>query len=301
LNLPVDFPRPAVQSFAGKTIPFTLGEKEIVALQEVARQEKVTLFMVLVSLFKIWLSKLSGQEDIVIGTPAAGRSHPELENIIGMFVNTLVIRSNPEGKKLYREYLNELKQKTLAVFENQEYQFEDLVEVLLIPRDAGRNPLFDVMFVLQNTETREVKSGGLKINSQEYVSDISKFDLTLSVEESSGKMDFEIEYCTALFKEETIKRFISYFKNIAAAVTSAPGAKLSVIELLSEAEKREILYEFNDTFREFPGEKILPQLFEEQVEKTPGNSTLERARINLLLIGRMVNPSTMPLLSDHPR
>ncbi|MCP5102597.1 MAG: hypothetical protein GY950_04420, partial [bacterium] len=146
LNLPVDYARPVVQSFEGKIAHFELTPVLTAALKKLAREENATLFMVLAAVFNILPAKLSGQEDIVVGIPAAGRLHPDLEDIIGMFVNTLALRNHPTGDKNFKEFLRELKTNTLKAFENQEYQFEDLVELLKVKRDAGRNPLFDIMF-----------------------------------------------------------------------------------------------------------------------------------------------------------
>ncbi|MCP4155047.1 MAG: hypothetical protein GY757_45405, partial [bacterium] len=150
LNLPVDYPRSAIRSFEGKTFFFRLNEEETVALKKIALAHGATLYMILLTIFNSFLSMLSGQEDIIIGTPTAGRGHANLGDIIGMFVNTLGLRNQPHGDKTYEEFLNNVKETTLNAFDNQDYQFEELVETLNISRDASRNPLFDVMFLLQN-------------------------------------------------------------------------------------------------------------------------------------------------------
>ncbi|UCH95999.1 MAG: amino acid adenylation domain-containing protein, partial [Candidatus Aminicenantes bacterium] len=205
LSLSTDFPRPDIQSFSGNTLYFELGQEQTGALNQLAAAEPATLFMILFAIFNILLAKLSGQENIVVGIPTAGRRHADLENIIGMFVNTLALKNFPSGEKKFNEFLAELKIKTLDAFENQEYQFEDLVELLNVTRDASRNPLFDVMFVLQNMEEKETRQPGLEITRCKYLNDTCKFDLTLITEEKEEGLSFDLGYCTRLFKEETIR------------------------------------------------------------------------------------------------
>ncbi len=275
LNLPLDYPRPPVQSFAGDTIAFDLSREELQALMNLSREEGTTLFMVLIAIFYILLVKLSGQEDIIIGTPTAGRGNPDLENIIGMFVNTLVLRSYPSAGKSFQEFLKEIKIKTLEAFENQDYPFEDLVELLNVDRDAGRNPLFDVMFVLQNIGVGEETNRNLKLKSYRYDQDTAKFDMTLIARETEEGLSFDLEYCTKLFKEETIERFINYFRKILSTIIENPGEKISAIEIISEDEKGKILFNFNDTYTRYPAGKLIHQLFEEQAGKTPEYTAIE--------------------------
>jgi amino acid adenylation domain-containing protein len=271
IDLPYDYVRPAVQSFEGGTVDFQLGKKNAGLLKTCASQQGATLFMVLLTITNIFLSKLSGQEDIVIGSPGAGRRHADLEGIIGMFVNTLALRNYPCRQKTFIDFLNEVKKKTLDVYENQEYQFDELVEQLggKVKRDAGRNPLFDVMFTLQNLETLEIEIKGLKLESFDYDHNISQFDLTLTAREAEENLVFSFEYCTQLFKEETIQRFIGYFKKIVSVVLEHPERKILEIEIISEEEKQQVLYDFNDTNARYPGDKTIRQVFEEQEERTP--------------------------------
>ncbi|MCP4146778.1 MAG: non-ribosomal peptide synthetase, partial [bacterium] len=283
LNLPTDYPRPLMQSFEGSSLRFILDKEETKQLNETAGEKNTTLFMMIISILTILLSKLGSQEDIVIGTPTAGRRHADLENIIGMFVNTLPLRNYPSGQRKYREYLREVKEHTLEAFENQEYQFEDLVDKIAVSRDLGRNPIFDVMFNLQDRRTNKQQNNmqeeqgegdnrpGGSGGNPEYgePGNTSLFDLTLNGYESGDKMVFGFQYCTKLFKEETIRRFITYFKGILKVVCGSTNQKIAEIEIITEEEKRQILYEFNDTAAEYPRDKTIHQLFEEQVEKTP--------------------------------
>ncbi|HLP62245.1 MAG TPA: amino acid adenylation domain-containing protein, partial [Candidatus Deferrimicrobium sp.] len=174
LNLPTDYRRPSEQNFEGKHVDFEIGMNETQAFNRLVLQEDVTLFMLFLAIYNVLLLKLSGQEDIVVGAPIAGRSHADLEQIIGIFVNTLVLRNFPSGEKTFIEFLHEVKEKTLSAFENQDYQYEDLVDQVVISRDANRNPLFDTMFVLQNIDIAEINIPGLKLKPYQYKNEVSK-------------------------------------------------------------------------------------------------------------------------------
>jgi tyrocidine synthetase-3 len=271
LRLPYDFPRPGIQDFAGGKMDFEIGKQETPGLKQLTLAQGATLYMVLLAAYALLMSKLSGQEDISIGTPTAGRQHPDLENIIGMFVNTLVMRSQPLGEKTFQAFLNEVKINTLEAFENQEYQFEELVEKAAIKRDASRNPLFDVMFSLRhmNMPIQEALSPGHKPIHQQFEGRVSKFDLSLDCTDAGETIYGIVEYAARLFKPETIRRFIAYFKRIISAILADPNIPIAEIEILTEEEKNRILYVFNDTPVDFPEDKILHRLFKEQVEKTP--------------------------------
>jgi amino acid adenylation domain-containing protein len=253
MNLPYDYPRPTVQSFEGEIITFELQDQELCALNHLVQAENVTLFMILLSVFNILLGKLSGQEDIIIGTPTAGRIHPDLEPVIGMFVNTLALRNYPLGETTFAGFLSEVKKRSLKAFENQDYPFETLVEKVVTARDAGRNPLFDVMFALYNIRNDAGTQGRPGIYA--YENKISRFDMLWMGTERGERIDFEIEYCTKLFKRETIERFVAYFKKIVTAVTNEPGIPISRVEIISAEERKQVLYDFNDTTTEYPGAK----------------------------------------------
>ncbi len=292
LNLPIDYPRPLVQSFEGNKIRFVLNNDETDTLKETAKEDEATLYITVLSLFTILLSKLSGQDDIIVGTPIEGRRHADLESIIGMFVNTLAMRNYPGGKKFFREFLKEVKENTLKAFENQEYPFEDLVDQVSVRRDAGRNPLFDVMFnVLNQADYQKDRRGQNILVSpgageafpfrleREMASTAdgattSKFDLTLSLLDGGDHLDFHIEYCAKLFKEETIKRFIVYFRRMLTSVSGNPDPLIGDMEMITTAEKKTILYEFNDTAAPFPRYKTVHEGFEDQVEKLPDHIIL---------------------------
>ncbi|MCK4761146.1 MAG: amino acid adenylation domain-containing protein [Candidatus Aminicenantes bacterium] len=282
LNLPTDFIRPQVQSFAGSMARFELNSEETKQLKEIAHSRGATLFMTLSAIYNILLAKLSGQEDIVIGTAIAGRKHTDLERIVGMFVNTLALRNYPSGEKSFAVFLEDIKERTLKAFENDDYQLEDLLDKLVLKRDTGRNPLFDVMFILQNVQDASASAEiapapgeeSLQIKPYSYEEEVAKFDLTLTAAERDEKLFFFMEYCTKLFKKQTIKRFIDYFKNVVSAVSTDPEIKLSGIQILAEAEKKQILFDFNDTEVPFPQDKTIHQLFADQVAKAPHHTVV---------------------------
>ncbi|MCP4157761.1 MAG: amino acid adenylation domain-containing protein, partial [bacterium] len=247
------------------------GEEDTAKIKKIALRQEVTPYMIYLALFEIMLAKLSGGEDIVTGTPTAGRRHVDLENIIGVFVNTLAIRNRPESGKRFDDYLREVKNKTLKAFENQDYQFEDIVEMVEVERDMSRNPLFDAMFVLQNMESRDLKIPGLQLSPYKTGKTVSKFDLILEGEEWQEKLNFKFKYRTAIFKKETIEKFVGYYNRITKSVLTNTTVKISDIRLISEEEKKKIIEEFNDTKAEYPEEITIHRLFEEQVERTPGN------------------------------
>ncbi|MCP5107509.1 MAG: amino acid adenylation domain-containing protein, partial [bacterium] len=174
----------------------------------------------------------------------------------------------------FKEFLRELKTNTLKAFENQEYQFEDLVELLKVKRDAGRNPLFDIMFALQNMDDALPVNRELKLTPRDYDSGISKFDMTFIGFEKGEGVSFHLEYCTALFKEETIQRFIGYFQQIVSAVVGNPAGKISGIEIVSAREREKILYEFNDSESPYPNNETIRELFEEQAARIPGKTAI---------------------------
>jgi len=275
LNLPADYPRPKVWSFAGGAINFELDKEENAALYAFAKNRDASLFAVLAAIFAVLLGKLSDQEDIVMGTVSAGRKHAVLENIIGMFVNTLVLRSFPRPDKTIDQFLKEIEKTAFQAFENQDYPFEELVVRMVKDRDAGGNPLFDVMFVLQDLDIPVIEAAGSKLTPIDYDMGISKFDLTFLAEKSGDRLLFTVEYSTKLFKENTIQRFISYFKRALTAVLKDVGQELSRIEIIGEEEKKLLLYDFNNTKMDYPGDKTIHRLFAEQVEQTPDHIALK--------------------------
>ncbi|TVX94714.1 non-ribosomal peptide synthetase, partial [Paenibacillus agilis] len=271
LELPTDFPRPAVQSFDGRTVKFYIGKERTEKLQELAARTGTTLYMVLLSAYSILMHKYSGQEDLIVGTPIAGRTQEEVQPIVGMFINTLAIRSRPERSKPYLSYLEEIKEITLGAFENQNYLFEDLVESLHIPRATGRNPLFDTFFSLQNTENEQIVIEELEQSFYPLENRTSKFELLLDISELNGQLECRLEYATALYKQETAERFARHYDKLLETIAAAPDGDIASLEMLTEEEIGELVRGFNDTEADYPRQLTIHGLFEEQAELYPDN------------------------------
>jgi tyrocidine synthetase-3 len=234
LNLPMDYVRHETQSFAGDSIQFEISSSESSVLRDFSKNENATLFMVLLAIYNVLLSKLSGQEDIVVGVGTAGRRHADLEKIIGMFVNTLALRNYPVEEKTFKEFFREVSVRTLQAFENQDYLFEDLVEKVVKKRDLNRNPLFDTVFMVQNlgdeaVDTSIIEKFTLTLKPYHQKSGISQFDMFWGCTEVDKGLRFSVTYRTKLFERETIERYISYFKQIVSEVTDNIEIKIKAI------------------------------------------------------------------------
>jgi iturin family lipopeptide synthetase B len=238
MHLPLDYPRPDTFYFEGNTLTFILDSQQDQALKILAKDENVTLFILLLAIFNVMLAKICRQEDIVVGTVVAGRRHADLRQIIGFFVNQLVIISSPRKEKTFTFFLKEVKNQVLAAFENQDYPLEELLEQLEIKRKPGRHPLFDVVFTLNRVETgngHQEQTETQREIAGEYSDQnpTAKYDLVLVCLERGESLSFSIEYAARLFKKETIRRYIGYFKEITAAVLQDKHIRLESIQLSS--------------------------------------------------------------------
>ncbi|WP_055108259.1 non-ribosomal peptide synthetase [Paenibacillus ihumii] len=267
LSLPTDYPRPAMQQFEGAQFTFDIGPELSAKLFRLMKAENTTLYMVLLAAYNVLLSKYSGQEDIIVGTVAAGRTHADLESVIGMFVNTLPIRNYPKGSCSFREFLQQVKENGLKAFEHQAYPFEELVERLELPRDLSRNPLFDTLFGVQNLREASERTEGLEFRPYGHEERMAKFDLTMTAWELEEGIQFELEYSTHLFHADTIRRMAEHYKQVLEQIAERPEQKLSALEIITEAEKRRIAENFNATQTLYPQEKTVVELFEEQAER----------------------------------
>lgn len=243
LKLPLDFPRPAVQHFQGDTVEFELPPDQSDQLKVLARTGKVTMFTLLFTLYNVFLYKLSGQEDIVVGTVVAGRRHADLEKLIGMFVNTLALRNYPTQQMTFGDFLQAVNRRTLEALENQDYQFEDLVEKVLPSRDTGRNPLFDTVFTYTPFEPMpgpgpQPIGKELKASSYDFESTDTrvKFDMVLAAADREKTIHFSIAFSTKLFKKETIQRFSNYFKELISKVLENKKNKLKDFKIYYDLE-----------------------------------------------------------------
>ncbi|WP_072731090.1 non-ribosomal peptide synthetase, partial [Paenibacillus sp. NAIST15-1] len=232
LQLPTDFTRPALRSFAGDRVDFKLEKPLSEAIQRLALNQGVTVYMVFLAAYSTLLSRLSGNEEIIVGSPVAGRPHADLAGMMGMFVNTLALRTFPSEQKAFAEYLEEIKQTSLDAFEHGEYHFEELVDQVVIQRDLSRNPIFDVIFMLQNAETLQQDLSDLKVDSYPLADTQAKFDLSLMVSESEAGYYGSLEFATALFTRETIERWAGHLTELLNHVTSEPDTTLGEVRLM---------------------------------------------------------------------
>ena len=268
LDLPYDNPRPRVRSYEGGHINFRFQGDLARRCLRLAADTGTTGFMVVSALFVLLLAKLSGQDDIVVGSPVAGRVHADLEPVVGMFVNTLALRYHMDRSQRFLDFLTSVKARTLAALENQDYQFEDLVELLEVRRDPGRNPLFDVMFSFHNEgdsfEPRQ-ELPGLSISGVDYDYNIAKFDMTLNCEVNGDEILFQLQYCAALFDRETVERFAAYLNTAAEQAMAEPDTPLARISIIPAAERHTILHSFNHTQTAVPAATIV-DLFKAQAD-----------------------------------
>ncbi|WP_442950469.1 amino acid adenylation domain-containing protein [Paenibacillus sp. FSL H7-0357] len=287
LELRADRTRPAVPSSEGGQVHAQISADVAEGLKQIAAETGATLYMVLLAAYNVWLHKYTGQSDIVVGTPVSGRTHADTEPMIGMFVNTLALRNAPSGEKRFMDFLREVKERTLAAFEHQDYPFEELVEKLNVRRDMSRNPMFDTMLVLQNMEQARFTLADVDVRPVELNHRATKFDLTLNVAEGDQGLQLLLEYSSALFNEETAGRYLMHFVQLLSQITGQPEASIGSYELVTPEEKQQLLHGFNDTAAEYPREATIHGLFEEQVEKTPhavavvyGDQQLTYAELN---------------------
>ncbi|MDB6100268.1 MAG: Non-ribosomal peptide synthetase component [Gammaproteobacteria bacterium] len=269
LDLPTDGARPAMQSFAGAAqaihLPVSLTEQ----LRDLALSEQATLFMVLLAGFDILLARYSGQSDILVGTPIASRGRPEIEDLIGLFASTLVLRAELSDNPTFRELLGRVKNDALGAYAHQDLPFEKLVEELRPARSLSQNPLFQVMFSLQNAPRRAFELPGLEVKLLDTAGSTAKFDISLFLVESADGLRGRLEYNTDLFEAATIGRMLEHYQVLLAAVVVDPQARCSELPLLTAPERRQLLRDWNAREVDYPRELCLHQLFEGQVQRTP--------------------------------
>lgn len=274
LNLPTDYPRPPVQSFEGDILNFQLNKEDTTGLRKISRELGATLYMILFGLYNVLLHRYTGQEDITVGTTISGRPHDDLQNIIGMFVNTLALRSYPQQSQTFRQFMGHVNETVLNAFENQEYLFEDLIDKLSLSRDPSRNPIFDTMFAYRDSGIPVINIGTAVLNPSNFEHKISKFDLSLDAVENGDTVTLTVEYSTKLFKRETVEKMAGHFINIVRQIIENPDVLLSHIEMISQLEKKQLLLEFNNTGVLFTTNSLFHELIEQQVGKSPEKTAL---------------------------
>jgi amino acid adenylation domain-containing protein/non-ribosomal peptide synthase protein (TIGR01720 family) len=270
LELPTDRPRPAIKSIRGDVHRLELSESLTEELRRLSRSEGVTLFMTLHSAFALLLSRYSGQEDVLVGSPIANRTRVETEDLIGFFVNTLVLRTKVEARESFREMVRRVREMTLGAYAHQDIPFEKLVEELQPERSLSHTPLFQVMFVMQNAPREALRFSELELNAAGTGNKTAQFDLTLELLESEEGLAGTLEYSTDLFDAGTIARLSGHFETLLEAIVKDPERSVSELPLLSTTEREQLIFEWNQTATEYPSERCVHELFEQQAERTPG-------------------------------
>jgi amino acid adenylation domain-containing protein len=275
LNLPTDRPRPQRRSGRGASVPIMLPESLTTAIDDLSHQCGVTPFMILLGAFQVLLSRYCGQEHIVIGSPVANRRRPELETLIGFFVNILVLRTDFTGQPTFKELLFRVREVCLAAQEHQDLPFEKLVQELQPERDQSRNPLFQVMFALQNATRPLSEISGVRIEPLEITTTRSLFDLSVFLRQRGARYIGQIEYSSDLFDHSTIERMAGHFRTLLEGIIRDSDQPVGMLALLTDSERQQILVDWNDTAAAYPKEKCIHDLFEEQAKRTPNAIAVE--------------------------
>ncbi len=274
LQLPLDHERPIVKSGRGDSIKFQIDRHKANEIGALTQKFRLTPFVFFTSVYTILLNKLSGQQDIVVGTPTMGRNHVDLEGIVGMFVNTIPLRNQVDTTLSFTEYLEHVKECILNCFDHQLYQYDDLVDELGLERDTSRNPLFDTLISYKKHDTSVmaetvVDENDLNIETVGFDRSMSKFDLSLGLTEFDNGFNCSIEYSTDLFKEETIRKYADYLELLISQILKNPNVKLSELTLLSEEGYDAIVHGFNANDKSYDLDQTVVDLFRQQVAKTP--------------------------------
>ncbi|MGZ3459406.1 MAG: non-ribosomal peptide synthetase, partial [Archangium sp.] len=275
LELPTDSPRPTVQSFHGASVPVRLSRELSGSLEALCQKEGATPFMALLAAFQLLLSRYSGQDDISVGSPIAGRNRAELEGLIGFFVNTLVLRMRLEGNPSFRQLLARVKETTLGAFAHQDLPFEKLVAELAPERSLGRTPLFQVMFSLQNMPQGELALPGLSLRQLSLENTLARFELELVLRETSEGFTGTLLYNRELFSETTAGRLARHFVTLLEELVSQPERPVRSVCLLSAEERQRVLVEWNHSPSSYPRESTLNEVFEQRAATHPEAIALE--------------------------
>ncbi len=269
LELPTDYPRPAVQNYRGAHHSVEIPPKLSTSLHQLSHEQGVTLYMTLLGAFVTLLYRYSGQSNIIVGSPIAGRNRQEINGLIGFFVNTLVLRTDLSGNPSFRELLQRVRQVTLSAYNHQDVPFSKLVEQLNPERSLSYHPLFQVMFVLQNPSQPSDKLLGLNATPVEVETTTAKFDLVLSVQPRDDRLIATWEYNSDLFAPGTITRMGGHLQTLLESIVTNPQQSIATLPLLTGVQQQQLLFEWNNTKAEYAHNKCIHQLFEEQVELTP--------------------------------
>ncbi len=281
LDLPTDRARPAQLSDRGDRERFTVPAPIVAILKDQAHTRGATLYMALLAAFQILLMRHSGQDDIAVGSPITGRNRTETEGLIGFFVNSLVMRGDLSGNPTFSELLTRTRERALDAYDHRDLPFEKLVEELKPERDPSRNPLFQAMFTLENARESELRLPGLEITRVRIPVSTAKFDLTLFLAESDGRLEGSFEYSIDLFDASTIKRMAEHFLQLLAGIAADPECHIGELPLLTAAERHQLLAEWNDSAADYPRDRCIQELFQRQVARTPNALALTYGDIQL--------------------
>ncbi|WP_154814294.1 amino acid adenylation domain-containing protein [Actinophytocola xinjiangensis] len=274
LVLPTDRPRPVRRSGIGRRQRFIVGRDLVAALESVARSERVTLFMTLLAALNVVLARYSGQADVCVGTPIANRTRPELENLIGYFANTLVLRTDLSGDPTFRDLLGRVREATVGAYDHQDVPFERLVDDLAPDRDPSRTPLFQVLLVLQNAPMPTPATPDVVVSDVEMHNGTAKFDLTLMVYDQDGELTVTVEYATDLFDDTTITRFFGHLRNTMTALTADLDRPVWTFEQTG-ADERALIASWNDTDAPLDTSLLVHHRIDAQAARTPDAVAVE--------------------------
>ena len=274
LELPTDHPRPAVQSGKGSVWHVECEAGLTTALRQFAEEHHATLFMVLLASFNVLLSRYSGQSDIVVGTPIAGRNRQELEELIGMFVNTLALRSNVRSETCFLELLVQVKATTLEAYAHQDLPFERVVEELAKERGLSHTPIFQVMFALQNVPEMRIEMTELEFQQEPIDSQTAKYDITLAVRETNQSLVADFEYRTDLFEPSTIAQMAQHWENLLRSIIAEPKRRVEELQLLSDQEQQLLLTSYNATAIRWSDTKLPLEVLRRRAEEAPESLAL---------------------------
>jgi amino acid adenylation domain-containing protein len=275
LALSTDRTRPAQQTFSGGQERRLYPRRLVDALEKLSREQGATPFMTLLAAFLALLSRLSGQDDILIGTPIAGRNRAETEDLVGFFVNTLVVRGDLSGNPTFRDFLGRVRERCLEAYAHQDLPFEKLVEELHPERDLAHPPLFQVMFAFENYPIAFPRVGGLELENVEFETQVSNFDLTLDMALQEKGLAASMEFNTDLFDRQTVRRWLENFEVLLEGIAADPGRRISELPILTPAERERLLVTWNATSAEFPAGSGVHSLFEAQVQRNPSAAAVE--------------------------
>jgi amino acid adenylation domain-containing protein len=269
IALPTDRPRPPVYTYKGSACVASLSGPVVATLRALARSRRATMFMALLAVFKAMLARHANQDDIVVGTPIAGRNNPETENLVGLFLNTLVLRTDLSGNPTFVELLERVRETTLGAYGHQDLPFEKLVEAMQLERDPSRNPLFQAMFTLLVPEAPGSRSASFTEELESVDNAGAQVDLALHVQEHEDRLDIGLIYSTDLFDAATMKRMLEHYLCLLQAVAADPHANIGRLSMLPATEREQVLFGWNEMAANHPPDMCLPELFEAQVARVP--------------------------------